>query len=84
VPCQSYAIGLEFGTSNSFTVLNAMRYDHWVHQNASRLSVRHKERARKKMKRAFSVDDPKWHAQITECFDHVVEQLVHGLRADIS
>jgi hypothetical protein len=79
VPCQSYAIGLEFGTSNAYAVLNAMRYDHWVHLHANRLSIRHKERAREKMKRAFSVDDPKWHTQITACFDKVVDQLVMGI-----
>jgi hypothetical protein len=79
VPCKSYAIGLEFGTRSPLTVLNAMRFDHWVHNNAATLSSTHRSRAREKMKHAFAIEDPRWHDRITLRFDEVLDGLVAGL-----
>jgi hypothetical protein len=84
VPCESYAIGLEFGTRPPLSVLNAMRFDQWYHNNAATLSVKYKERARRKMKDAFSIDGPEWHDRITKRFDEVIGQLIEGLNKDAS
>lgn len=79
VPCKSHAIGLEFGTRSPLTVLNAMRFDHWVHNNAMSLPAEYRTRARKKMKDAFSIAGATWHDQITLRFDRAMAQLIAGL-----
>jgi hypothetical protein len=84
VSAQSYAIGLEFGTRAPLAVLNAMRADHWYHNDAARLSEKQRERVRRKMRNAFSASDARWHEQLVVRFDQVMEQLVEGLAADCS
>lgn len=78
-PGGRFAIGLEFGTRSPLAVLNALRADQWVHNNASRLSVREREWARGKMRRAFAVADQRWLDKVIARFDEVMQQLVkHG------
>jgi hypothetical protein len=77
---ESYAVGLEFGTQGAITVLNALRADHWYHNNAARLSDKQRERLRRKMKNAFSAADARWHQQVTARFDQVMERLVAGIQ----
>jgi hypothetical protein len=79
VPCKSHAIGLEFGTRSPLAVLNAMRFDHWVHNNAVSLPADYRTRAQEKMKQAFSIEGPTWHDRITRRFDRVMAQLIAGL-----
>lgn len=79
VPCKSYAIGLEFGTRNPLAVLNALRADQWYHNNASRLSAREREWARRKMRNAFAMADQQWLDKVIARFDEVMQQLIkHG------
>lgn len=78
---QSYAIGLEFGTCAPLPVLNALRTDHWYHNNANRLPPSERERARREMKAAFAADDDAWCRQVADRFDQVMAQLVRGLSA---
>ncbi len=82
--CRSYAVGLEFGTCAAVRVLNALRYDHWCHQQAATLSIKQRLRAREKMKRAFCLDTPDWHRQITTRFDQVINQVLAGLDREIA
>jgi hypothetical protein len=83
VPGKSFAIGLEFGTAPALQVLNAMRMDHWVRLQEERLPLAMRERARRRMKRAFCVQDPVWHAQITAGFDRAITGLLDGLRSGV-
>ncbi|MDB5764422.1 MAG: hypothetical protein JWQ21_3417 [Herminiimonas sp.] len=78
-PGRRYAAGLEFGTRPPLAVLNAMRADHWYHNNASRHAARQRDRIRRKMKQAFSASDTGWHEQVIARFDQVMEQLARGL-----
>lgn len=77
--CQSYAIGLEFGTCAVLRVMNALRYDHWTHHQAATPSTKQRLRARERMKRGFCLDTPDWHRQITTRFDQVINQVMAGL-----
>ncbi|WP_168204860.1 DUF2817 domain-containing protein [Noviherbaspirillum sp. UKPF54] len=79
---QSYALGLEFGTCAPLAVLNALRTDHWYHNNAHRLPPPERERARRKMKAAFAGADRAWCDRVAARFDQVLAQLVRGLGAD--
>jgi hypothetical protein len=79
---RSYAVGLEFGTHAPLAVLNAMRADQWYHNNAVRLPERLRELTRRKMKRAFCVEDANWHGQLVARFDQVMQELTAGLKAD--
>jgi hypothetical protein len=79
VETESYAIGLEFGTCAPLVVLNAMRADHWYHNNAARLSDRQRERVRTKMKHAFAPNDPRWVDRVVVRFEHVMDQIVAGV-----
>ncbi|MGE5650535.1 MAG: DUF2817 domain-containing protein [Bacillota bacterium] len=79
---QSYALGLEFGTRAPLAVLNALRVDHWYHNNAHRLPPSERERARRKMKAAFAGADRAWCGRVAARFDQVLAQLVRGLGAD--
>jgi hypothetical protein len=76
---ESYAVGLEFGTQASLAVLNALRADHWYHNNAARLSEQQRQRVRRKMKNAFTASDARWHHQVIARFDQVMEQLLAGI-----
>jgi hypothetical protein len=76
---ESYGIGLEFGTRSQLAVLRAMRADQWCHNNAARLTDADRAWARQKMKSAFRVPDPRWHAQIVARFEQVVKQLADGV-----
>jgi hypothetical protein len=80
--CQSFAIGLEFGTRPALFVLNALRADQWYRNNASRLSENDRERVRRKMKNAFAISDAQWLGQVTGRFDEVIEQIVEGINTD--
>jgi hypothetical protein len=82
VAAQSYAVGLEFGTRAPLAVLNAMRADHWYHNNAARLPEQQRQRVCRKMKNAFALSDPGWHDQVTARFDQVMVQLVAGFARD--
>lgn len=75
----SYAIGLEFGTCAPLRILNALRHDAWAHKQSGTGAETLRDRARKKMKRAFRLDDPQWHSQITGHFDERMRQLVAGV-----
>jgi hypothetical protein len=79
---KSYAVGLEFGTRAAIAVLNAMRADHWYHNNAARLSKKQREQVRQKMRNAFSITNPQWHGQLTARFDQVMDELVVGISKD--
>jgi hypothetical protein len=76
---QSYAIGLEFGTCSPIRILNTLRYDTWAHQQSGSDASQLRERARHKMKRAFCLDHPEWHSQITARFEETMDQLVAGV-----
>ncbi len=79
VPCQSYALGLEFGTRSPLAVLNAMRFDHWYHNNAASVPIQYRTRARQKMKQAFAIDGAAWHDQIIQRFAQVMARVIAGL-----
>jgi hypothetical protein len=81
---QSYAVGLEFGTSTPLAVLNAMRADQWRHNNAHRLTEKQRKWARRKMKNAFAPDDLKWHDQVLARFDQVMDKLNSALTGGAS
>lgn len=79
VPCQSYAIGLEFGTRAPLAVLNAMRFDQWYHNHAASLPEKYRAQARQKMRRAFRIESPAWYDQITSQFSEVMRQVIAGM-----
>ena len=76
---QSYAVGLEFGTRAPLVVLDALRADHWYHNNSSRLPAVVREQVRRKMKTAFTVPGAQWHDQLTARFDRVMQELAEGI-----
>lgn len=81
---KSYAIGLEFGTRSPIAVLNALRADHWYHNNAAVLPEAQREKVRQKMKDAFAASDARWHAQVIERFALVMQQLTQGLTRTVT
>jgi Protein of unknown function (DUF2817) len=78
VPGQSHAVGLEFGTRPPLAVLNALRADHWYHNNAASLAPASGRKVRQKMKQAFATADPQWHAKIAARFDVVIVRIIAG------
>lgn len=80
---RSYAIGLEFGTCSPLRILYALRHDAWAARQSGRKAGLLRERARRKMKQAFCLDHPQWHAQVTARFDETMELLVAGLSSDV-
>jgi hypothetical protein len=79
---RSYAIGLEFGTCSPLRILYALRYDAWAARQSGGDAATLRERARRKMKQAFCLDYPDWHAQLTARFDEAMAMLVAGLSSD--
>ncbi|MDB5795171.1 MAG: hypothetical protein JWR25_1550 [Noviherbaspirillum sp.] len=79
VPCESFAVGLEFGTRAPIAVLYALRADQWYRNNAARLTTADREWARQKMRNAFRIADPRWHDKVIARFDQVMQQLVAGI-----
>lgn len=60
----SLSLALEFGTFPMTQTLDALRFDHWVHQQAhpERLALR--EQARTNMQQAFDPDDDSWRGMV--------------------
>jgi hypothetical protein len=73
------AIGLEFGTRAPLSVLNALRADHWYHNNADSLPQAMRGDARRRMKAAFLLSDPDSQHAVLARFDQVMRQLVAAL-----
>jgi hypothetical protein len=79
ISCESFAVGLEFGTISQIAVLRAMRADQWYRNNAARLTDADREWARRKMRSAFRIEDPRWHDRIVARFEQAMKQLVDGV-----
>jgi hypothetical protein len=78
-PAGRHALGLEFGTRAPLVVLNALRADQWLRNNADRVSPRQRQQVRARMKHSFAVADASWGEQVAARFDEVMTQLVSGL-----
>jgi hypothetical protein len=76
---QSYAVGLEFGTSPGLAVLNALRADQWCHNHAVTVEPWRREQVRQRMKKAFVVDEEEWRRRVATRFDDVMSRLMTGL-----
>ena len=71
-------IGLEFGTQPMATVIDALRFDHWV----ARRRLPHDERvaaARAAMRHAFFTDTPEWKKAVLAQTREAALQAVNGL-----
>jgi hypothetical protein len=79
VPCESFTVGLEFGTRAPIAVLYALRADQWYSNNAARLTTADREWTRQKMRNAFRIADPRWNDKVIARFDRVMQQLVAGI-----
>lgn len=69
------AIGLEFGTAPALSVLNALRADHWYRSKAPARTGA----ARRRMKAAFVLEDPRWQRAVLARFDDVMQRLAAAL-----
>lgn len=71
----SLSVALEFGTLPITQTMDALRFDHWVHQRAfPQRSDSLREHARTIMQQAFDPDDDKWREMVWNQTRHTLER----------
>jgi len=78
-PCDSHAVGLEFGTCAPLAVLAALRADQRARNLGAACPPAERDRVRRRMRDAFRIADDGWRDAVVRRFDEVAGRMARGL-----